>query len=461
MGLLNSLLWGQQSAPQVGGWPGTPPFVPPQVQQQPLPPLNTEPLPQTPPYIPPQINQQRGGLMGGIGRLLGGGQQQPPQTPGMPTPPTPPTMRTNPLTFALGGQNALNSIFNNQAQAQQMQRQQRLDQRDDTVFGRQQTQWSQEDQQRRDWEEAVRGEPDPQRRAALRAMGPQGYGDWMAGEQQRAFAAQQQTNQQEFQSREGQLDREAQARAAAIRAANENPLGRMFQSMDAQQLGGMNQRASVLQAQTLPALRQVRENILQAGQSATGQPVDYNSRIVINRVFNGQGGDRQALETWRARILRPALEMLPPGPATDRDVALVMENFANPNMQLGSALSLIDERIAAAEREVIQASAANEFFGGANGLTGTRNAQGQDWPTFLAERMRTAPGVATTPQNSIPVGGYATPPAAAIAELRRDTSAAARAEFDQTFGPGAAARALGNRSNPSQESRRLNNGNLR
>jgi hypothetical protein len=274
-------------------------------------------------------------------------------------------------------------------------RQQAQDRREETIFGRQQTEWGLQDQQRRDWEAALRGEQDPARQAQLRAMGPQGYGDFIARERQ-----------MEFQAREGQLDREAQMRAAALRAANENPLGRMFQSMDAQQLAGMNQRASVLQAQTLPALRQVRENILRAGQSATGQPIDYNSRIVLNRVFNGQGADRQALETWRARILRPALEMLPPGAATDRDVALVMENFANPNMQLGSALSLIDERIAAAEREIIQAQAANEFFGQANGLTGTRNQTGQDWPTFLSERMASAPGY-----NPLPDGQPTTTPA--------------------------------------------------
>ncbi len=332
---------------------------------------------------------------------------------------------------------------------QQRQQQQQLenerrrqgvqDQREASIFGRQQTEWGQQDQQRRDWEQALRGEADPQRQAQLRAMGPQGYGDYLARERQ-----------MEFQAREGQLDRDAQQRAAA----NENSLGRMFQSMDAQQLGAMNQRASVLQAQTLPALRQVRDNILRAGQAATGQPIDYNSRIVLNRVFNGQGSDRQALETWRARILRPALEMLPPGPATNRDVELVMENFANPNMQLGSALSLIDERIAAAERETIQTQAANDFFGQANGLTGTRNQTGQDWPTFLSERLASAPGTSPLNDGGAPTAGAGSgPPPPPIGTVR---------DGHRYVGGDPANPASWQRINtPSQNTRRFNNGNIR
>lgn len=463
MGWLSRLLGGAQVAGANGAqapWQ-TPPIAPPQ-QNQPqqfrVDAPVMQPIGQAPPQgqlrvdaptiqpmgQPAPAAPQRGGA-GLLGRFLGGAQPQQSTASGAPQAPT---IRSNPLTFALGGQNALNSMFQNQLAQQQQVLANQAEQRNQQAFGMQQTQfgWGQEDrqrqaEQRRAWQTAVEGETDENRRRQLLAIGPDAYGDFLARERQ-----------MEFQAREGQLDRDAQMRAASLRAANENPLGRMFQSMDAQQLGGMNQRASVLQAQTLPALRQVRDNIMRAGQSATGQPIDYNSRIVLNRVFNGQGNDRQALETWRARILRPALEMLPPGPATDRDVALVMENFANPNMQLGSALSLIDERIAAAEREVIQAQAANDFFGQADGLTGTRNQSGQDWPTFLSERMASAPGSSPLPDGR---GGPQQPSAPSL------PVGTVRDGYRYTGGDPGSPSSWVRINTPSQRTRELNNGNLR
>lgn len=119
-----------------------------------------------------------------------------------------------------------------------------------------------------------------------------------------------------------------------------------------------------------------------------------------------------------------------------------VNSFSNPDMTLGAAMQLIDEKIATAERRVATAQAAGQFFQEAQGLTGTRNAAGQDWPTYLQERIGATPGAGGTGENLVPRGGYGDPPAAAIAELQRDTSASARREFDQTFGPGAAARAL-------------------
>jgi len=67
--------------------------------------------------------------------------------------------------------------------------------------------WGQEDQQIAAWRAAIQGEQDPTRRAMLEAIGPQGYGEWMSGEQQRAFQADQ-----------AERDRETTIRAAGISA---------------------------------------------------------------------------------------------------------------------------------------------------------------------------------------------------------------------------------------------------
>lgn len=325
---------------------------------------------------------------------------------------------------------------------EQRRRQATADQREGAIFGRQQTEWGREDQQIQRWQAAMQAETDPQRRAQLEAIGPAGYGDYIARQQQ-----------MQFQHNEGELDRNAQLRAAQVRSANENNLGRYFQSMDAQTLGDLNQQAAQLQAVGLPQLRALRNTIVSAGAAdLNGRPIDYNTRITLGRYFNGSSADRQTLEVWNAQILGPALETLRGlGAMSEREMEAAINSFSNPNMTLGSAMQLLDERIATAERRVATAQAAGTFFGEADGLTGVRNSAGQDWPTYLQSTLGETPGSGTRPETAVPRGGYRDPPAAAISELRRDTSAAARREFDQTFGPGAAERVLNSAASRRRE----------
>lgn len=444
MGLLRSLLLGQQVAPQMGQTPSFAPTPPP---PPPLPPGVVPTVAQMPNTSPVQFNPTLGqrissGFNGnafGIGN--GGGFN------GMDALQMGMSLMGAGQRGGGGWSQAAQSFGDIRNTAQQRQRTQRADQRDDTIFGRQQTQWGQEDQTRAAWEAEVTrlAQTDPAAASRLRALGPEAYAEWTAGEQQRAFAAQQQTNQQQFQSREGQLDRDATLRAAQVRSANENNLGRYFQQMDAGQIGELNQQAAQLQAVGLPQLRQLRSTIGQAGTALTGRPVDYNDRITLGRLFNGSSQDRQTLEVWRAQILGPALETLRGlGAMSEREMEAAVNSFSNPNMTLGAAMQLIDEKISTAERRVSTAQATSEFFQSAGGLTGVTNPAGQDYATFLAERLGATPGAGGegAGDNLVPRGGFTPPPQAAVAELRRDTSAAARAEFDQTFGPGAAARAL-------------------
>lgn len=326
-----------------------------------------------------------------------------------------------------------------QRQRQQMENEARrmktADARDETIFGRQQTQWGFEDRQRADWEAAVQGEQDPQRQVTLRAMGPQGYGDWMSGEQNRAF-----------QSRENQLNRDNDRRVAATRSANENSLGRYFQSMDAQTIGDLNQQSAQLQATGLPQLYALRDTINQAGLSLTGQPIDYNNRITLGRYFNGSSGERQTLEVWRAQILGPALESLRGlGAMSERELDAAMNSFANPNMTLGAAQQLIDQRIQLAQRRVDTANHANSYFQEYGGLTGA----GPGWPSYLAERI----GSELPQPGAGRASGGGTPPALAptfnagpspqdIQTLRQNSSAERRRQFDEVYGRGASERAL-------------------
>lgn len=305
--------------------------------------------------------------------------------------------------------------------------------------GRQQGDWARQDKQIADWTAAVQGEQDPQRRAQLQAIGPQGYGEFISNQERMAF-----------QAAEGQKDRDTQIRAAQMRAANENSLGRYFQQMDAQTIGTLNEQAAQIQAVGLPQLLNLKSTIQQAGTALTGRPIDYNTRISLGRYFNGSSADRMTLEVWRARILGPALEQLRGmGAMSEREMEAAMNAMANPNMQLGAALQLIDEKIATAQRRVASAQATSDFFTDAGGITGVRNKAGQDYSSYLTERLGSLPGSGADGANVVPRGGYADPPPDAIAQLRSDTSAAARAEFDQIFGPGAAQRALSGARQPA------------
>lgn len=189
MGWLSRLLGGAQVAGangvQAPAWQ-TPPIVPSQ-QNQPQPfrvdaPV-LQPIGQPAPAAPQQSSP-----MGLLGRFIGGAQPQQSATPGAPQAPT---IRSNPLTFALGGQNALNSMFQNQLAQQQQVLANQAEQRNQQMFGMQQTQfgWGQEDrqrqlEQRRAWQTAVEAETDENRRRQLLAIGPDGYAEFINTQQQ-------------------------------------------------------------------------------------------------------------------------------------------------------------------------------------------------------------------------------------------------------------------------------------
>lgn len=312
------------------------------------------------------------------------------------------------------------------------------DARDETVFGRQQNEWQRQDEQLGRWRAAMEAETDLQRRAQLEAIGPEGYGQYISQQQQMQFT-----------HNENELNRANDRRVAATRSANENSLGRYFQAMDAQTIGDLNQQSAQLQSVGMPQLYALRDTINAAGLSLTGQPIDYNNRITLGRYFNGSSADRQTLEVWRAQILGPALETLRGlGAMSEREMDAAIQSFSNPDMTLGAAQQLIDQRIAIAQRRVQTANLANQYFQEYGGLTGS----GPGWPTYLQEHLgaeNSLPGPRNQPPGQQPPGQQPNafqqpqqPTPQDIQTLRQNSSAERRRQFDEVYGPGAAARVL-------------------
>jgi hypothetical protein len=64
-----------------------------------------------------------------------------------------------------------------------------------------------------------------------------------------------------------------------------------------------------------------------------------------------------------------------------------MSSFANPNMTLEAAETLINQKVTESRRRVATADAAQRFAREAGGITGVNNKAGQNFGTFLAEDL--------------------------------------------------------------------------
>lgn len=319
----------------------------------------------------------------------------------------------------IGRERMLRQRFENDQRRQKIQ-----DTREQSLFDRQQTEWGRADQLYRNWESAVQNESDPQRRAMLQAMGPQGYGQAMLRQEERDFEAEQRA-----------LDRRATA------SAQSNVLGRYFQSRDAERLADENEVASRLQTVGMPALTNIRATIEAAGERMLpGQPISARDRVTLGRLFNGSSEDRATLEVWRAQVLTPALEVMRGlGAMSQREFEEALNAFANPDMTYGAAMRLVNQRMQEAQRRIAMSSITTEFFQGAGGITG-RSWNGEDYGTYAGRRLQEMglmpSGSWSADDPGRPGGGVepgsVQPPREAVEELRRDTSAQARREWDET-----------------------------
>jgi hypothetical protein len=181
--------------------------------------------------------------------------------------------------------------------------------------------------------------------------------------------------------------------AAQNRSGAEPSVPKQFGAMDAKQVYDLNTSAQAMQTIGLPQLYTLRENIKRAIAAAqVGGAIPANGRITLDRLFNGSGGDRANLETWNARILQPAIAMFAgTGPLANKELELALNAMSNPNMTADASLSLIDERIRNAERQVRTAQLATRYLTDNGGITGRVDAQGRDFATFLQQELGGGP----------------------------------------------------------------------
>lgn len=320
----------------------------------------------------------------------------------------------------------------------------------------------------------------PDVKAAVRAAGPSGLAaimgtqvmsagdkariDW---EGQRARVSDEQwASEMAFRKEDGALNRAAQNRGLGL----EFGMGRYFQSQDAQFLGDQTALSAQIQSVGLPSLLNVQQTIGEARKigGVAGQPLGANERVTLGRLFNGSGPGRPTLEVWRAQVLTPALEaMRGLGAMTEKEFEAALSSFANPNMTLEAAETLINQKVTEARRRIATADAAQRFAREAGGITGVNNKAGQNFGTFLAEdlaRQGLAGAVprpesdqpqAAAPQGPRDLAGLIDsvltprpqptaqqiariPPDARREMLRRINDPQARAAFDQQYGPGSA-----------------------
>lgn len=340
---------------------------------------------------------------------------------------------------------------------------------------------SEERRRRRAEYERVLADPSypPDVKAAIRAAGPDAMSEILGtqvmsagdkaqiefGAQRARVSDEQWKSDMDFRREDGRLNRVAQNRGLGL----EFGMGRYFQSQDAQFLGDQTALSAQIQSVGLPSLLNVQQTIGSAREigGVAGQPLGMNERVTLGRLFNGSGPGRPTLEVWRAQVLTPALEsMRGLGAMTEKEFEAAMSSFANPNMTLEAAETLINQKVTESRRRVATADAAQRFAREAGGITGVNNKAGQNFGTFLAEDLErqglggavpapSAPSPQAEPQSRGfiadiidsalnpkrgPTAQQITriPPDARRAMLSRMNDPQARAAFDQQYGAGSA-----------------------
>lgn len=281
---------------------------------------------------------------------------------------------------------------------QQMERQAEQDAMQKELHGLQvgELQYSGEQRQRiaAAHQQAIESTADPQLKSVLASMSPDQYGAFlgqrMISKEEAAIQDARLESELEARREEGRLERASRERLAKIQQENENSIGKAFQTRDAGLIAEQQAAALQIDTNTLPALRTLLGNIKAAGQyeDSTGQPIDANTRIKLSQVFNGSSAERQSLETWRGRMLQPAISAFAnTGPLAAQEVQLAMDAFANPNMELGSAVELVEEMIAQKERQLKTTSALTAYYNQYGGITAPKNAP-MDANTFVRQQLQ-------------------------------------------------------------------------
>jgi len=268
----------------------------------------------------------------------------------------------------------------------------------------------------------------PELAAAIKNMGAEQFGTFYG---QRLLAnedakAKELLTQREWDHQDSMLGRQlsSQERIARIGAANENNVFKAFQTKDAGMIADRQQEAVDIDTKTLPAMRTLLQNIKQAGQyeDATGQIIPANLRVKLSRVFNGSTGERVALDTWAARTLQPAIAMFAgTGPMATQELELAMKSFANPDMDLGSAVELVEEMIAQKERVLNATNGLSEYYSTYGGITRPTVPGAPPVTQWMKDRLQDTgftPGQAGRDERAAAAGMGATPAAPAAPRVQ-------------------------------------------
>lgn len=324
----------------------------------------------------------------------------------------------------------------------QTRRENTQDQREGQVFQRQQSDWQRQDQQYQRWENAVRAEQDPQRRAMLEAMGPQQYGEFMGQE-----------SQQSFQHNEGELDRAASLRnaqiaASASAAGRNDPRDRIQYQNDMRRLTVMGDAATYANTYALPKLQRAEQIIRRLSEiGGMDNPLSASRRIQLSQL--GQfGTEARGLlqELTRIQTQFTVEDARALAPVSNTDFGRLMEINPNGNMTVDAAYRIVSGMRQDIQRGVGNYTAAARWADEHNGLTGTLDDQGRTFEQVQYENMQqsaapqapvASPAAPRTPQRGEVVDGY------------------------RFMGGNPADRRNWVRVNASSESLRLNNGNLR
>lgn len=263
----------------------------------------------------------------------------------------------------------------------EMRRQKSQDAREETVFGRQQTEWQRADQTRQAWEAAVNAEQDPQRRAMLRAMGPDGYGQFMAAESNRAFQAEQ-----------AELDRRNALNVAGMRLTGANrpegaspywqrPSGRDQMMLQDYEGAVQNGRAALI---GLDRLERLFGEMIQ--RDAQGRPLPASMRMSMSRLMQINPEARAAYEQIQSQVWPLVLQNLEGlAPVTEVELGQALARTVNADMTPEAAVAEIRRMRMESQRAVDLGLRAYDFVNEAGSLNTGRNAAGQNWIEYSGQ----------------------------------------------------------------------------
>lgn len=276
-------------------------------------------------------------------------------------------------------QDRMRQFGQDQQQRQMIQNEQRRqkvgDAREGTIFERQQTEWGQQDQQRADWQRAVQGEQDPQRRAQLQAVGPQGYGQFL--QQERAFS---------FQAEQAALDRRNAINVAGMRLTGANrpegaspywqrPSGRDQMMLQDYEGAVQNGRTALI---GLDRLERLFGEMIQ--RDAQGRPLPASMRMSMSRLMQINPEARAAYEQIQSQVWPMVLQNLEGlAPVTEVELGQALARTVNADMTPEAALAEIQRMRTESRRAVDLGLRAFDFANEAGSLNTGRNASGQNW----------------------------------------------------------------------------------